>query len=364
MPYETYREFESLIADLLSQRGFANVEREARVSLGGHVREIDVLAEEPGDKVVPVEVKLVGGPRLDLRRLREMSVQTANLHPHAKGSPPLLVTASCVNAAHREWAESEFRIEIWDRNDILQRAGTLQPKFEQLFDKLDRAYEKSARSSRLGVGTAISEALAMISESPLAAAEPTGKPRGEDLIRRLEAIHPGQEEAKNYEATCQDIIDYVFGEDLRDGRSQLRTEDGLNIYDMIYRVRPVHPFWATLTRDFRARVVLFECKNYSGPISPMQVFTSERYLSASAMRPICFLLSRSEPHAHAVQAAFGAMRESGKLLIFLSDSDLVQLIRAKDAQLDAKGDKSEMLANDPTELLDQKIYNFIAGMPR
>ena len=93
-------------------------------------------------------------------------------------------------------------------------------------------------------------------------------------------------------------------------------------------------FWETLTRDFRARVVVFECKNYSEPLGPLEVYTTERYMSLGALRPICFVLSRKPVHAHAELAAFGAMRKfGGKLLIFLSDEDLVAMLRMRAAQL-------------------------------
>jgi hypothetical protein len=132
----------------------------------------------------------------------------------------------------------------------------------------------------------------------------------------------------------------------------------------VYRVDPRHHFWATLTRDFRARVVVFECKNYTDPISPMQVFTTERYMSVNALRPLCFMLTRKTPHAHAELAAFGALRESGKLLIMLNDEDLVQMIKVRDAQLQEEPGTPAWDQNDPTIILDQKIYDFVARCPR
>ncbi|WP_198148460.1 hypothetical protein [Elstera litoralis] len=189
-------------------------------------------------------------------------------------------------------------------------------------------------------------------------------PKGRELIDKLSKIPGGTKSSKDYEAICRDIIDYIFGRDLRDGRSQKRTSEGGDIFDLIYRVSPKHPFWITLTRDFRARVILFECKNYTDPIDPVQVFTTERYLSASALRPICFVLSRKPVNKNAIMAASGAMRESGKLLVFLSDDDLGKMLLAKDAQIEKGGSLEYMEENDPAEILDQIIYDFIAGIPR
>ena len=160
-----------------------------------------------------------------------------------------------------------------------------------------------------------------------------------------------------------EIIEYLFGEHLLDARPQARLEDGLSILDVVYRVNPSHIFWETLTRDFRARVIVFECKNYTDPVGPQQVYTTERYISTGALRPICFLLTRKPPHEHAELAAFGAMRESGKLLIFLSDKDLGEMLKVRDAQILNSKDPADQ-DNDPTILLDQKIYDFIARLPR
>lgn len=295
-----------------------------------------------------------------LSQLRDASSQTASLRDTAINTRPLLVYGAYIDPARRVWAEEEFRIEIWDRELLLDKAGPVLAELSQFFSNLDEKRAQSP-SPALTMTPAPTMKLALLDQE---VSDPQPEPPGEALITSLTALSPGKKDAKAYETICKDIIDYLFGDDLRDVRSQKRTADGLNIYDLIYRVSPKHPFWVTLTRDFRARVVLFECKNYGKPISAMQVFTTERYLSASALRPVCFVLSRKPAHTHAVQAASGAMRESGKLLVFLSDDDLIKMLRAKDAQLKEGGTVAEMQANDPTEILDQTIYDFVAGLAR
>jgi hypothetical protein len=110
-------------------------------------------------------------------------------------------------------------------------------------------------------------------------------------------------------------------------------------------------------------VVIFECKNYAGQVGPQHSYTTERYVGVGALRPICFLLSRQPPHEHAELAAAGAMRETGKLLVFLSDVDLIAMLKIKDVQL-ARTTNIPKPDNDPTIVLDQKIYEFIARLPR
>ncbi len=358
---KVWTKFEDLVGRVIESRGFS-VDLRTRRPYGPRAlaREIDVLARNSDGVVLPVEVKLSMRERVTLSQLRDASSQAASMRDTAINALPLLVYGAYIDPARRVWAEQEFRIEIWDRELLLHKAGLVFDELNQFFANLDEQRTQSSSPPATMTPVATTR-LALAEEEP---ADPQPEPLGEALISSLTALSPGKKDAKTYEAICKDIIDYLFGDDLRDVRSQKRTADGLNIYDLIYRVSPKHPFWVTLTRDFRARVVLFECKNYGKPIGAMQVFTTERYLSASALRPVCFVLSRKAAHPHAVQAASGAMRESGKLLVFLSDDDLIKMLRAKDAQLKEGGTIVEMQANDPTEILDQTIYDFVAGLAR
>lgn len=352
------KRFENLVAEILRQSGFDTVVQEAPLGEDGRSIRVDALASRADGTVVPVEVKLTAKPGLsDLRRY---GAQSAAMARWAKMSRPLLVVGADLNPEHRAWAESEYAIEIWDAAELFRRAGRFRPELMSLLKEVAASPAHRSAEER----EAMLRAIGFIVD-PEPSAEPNpGAMIGQGLIDRLKAVPPGKKGAKAYEAVCRDIITYLFGDDLLDGRSQMQTMDGMNVYDLVYRVSPQKPFWSTLTRDFRARVVLFECKNYTKPISAMQVFTTERYLSAGVLRPICFVLSRKGAHSHAVQATFGAMRDSQKLLVILSDEDLEEMLKMRDAQLSLGGTDAEQLKNDPTEILDQRIYDFIAGIPR
>jgi len=351
--------FENLVGQVLQELGYS-IELSSQRSRHLPLRQIDIIAREADGAVRPVEVKLTNRTKVSLALLRDASAQTADLRPYANSTVPLLVFGAIVDHAHRLWAEREFNIEVWDRDILLSKTKNSFLDLQMFFDEHNRSTieqeERGARAKETPSPAQVSTIDLSLDPPPL--------PQGDMLINKLQSIDAGKAHAKRYEEACRDIIAYLFGDDLRDGRSQKRTSDGLNVYDLVYRVNPRHPFWITLTRDFRARVVLFECKNYGKPIRPEQVFTTERYLSLNAMRAVCFVLSRKPVHKHAVHAAYGAMRDSGKLLVFLSDVDLIEMIRAKDAQVRNGGTDDERLENDPTEVLDQRIYEFIAGMPR
>lgn len=356
--YQRYRRFEDLCAAILADAGF-EVEREVETSRRG--TRIDIVATPTDDEPRFIEVKYSSLPSVSLGQLRDWAARVAGTYGDEDLPRPVLIVSGKANPARRDWAEAEYDVEIWDRPRLREMATPKRlEELETFFAEHDRTLGRTVSTMRT------LEMLDAPEPEPTASPVPETPrtPEGPKLLKRLEDLAPGKGAAGDYEFLCQEIIQYLFGDWLLDPRRQHRIEDGLNILDIVYRVDPRHHFWATLTRDFRARVVVFECKNYTDPITPMQVFTTERYMSVNALRPLCFMLTRKAPHAHAELAAFGALRESGKLLIMLNDEDLVQMIKVRDAQLLEEPGTPAWDQNDPTIILDQKIYDFVARCPR
>jgi hypothetical protein len=144
----------------------------------------------------------------------------------------------------------------------------------------------------------------------------------------------------------------LFDPHLYGFESQVETSDGANRYDFICRIKPGDPFWDAIKMDFRTRSILFECKNYSEPITADQIYSTERYLFSRALRSVCLLISRLNSDDSAKRAAQGTMRESGKLILLVCNADLIRMLRLK-AQNE-----------NPTEILDEMIWDFIIRLPR
>jgi hypothetical protein len=352
---EQARTFENLVARAFIQGGYI-VQQEATLRSADRMVAIDLWAERPGHSLV-AEIKWSRLDPIPLGMLRDWAARAKRYADFGKEAELILVVSGKVDPIHASWIHSEYGIKVYDRADVEALAiGDHELTSELLAFAIQTAALEMERLAN------------QVQSSP-----PTGQPEdlevedvklaGEDLIRRLQQTPRGKTGAKAYEAVCLDIIEYLFGDHLVDAQPQHRSEDGLNIMDVVYRVRTVNGFWKTLTRDFRARVIMFEFKNYTDGVGPQQVYTTERYMSVSAMRPICFLVTRSEPHEHAELAAFGAMRESGKLLVFLSDDDLITMLRFRDAEVRAVAEDRK-IENEPSILLDQKIYKFLSTMAR
>lgn len=375
--------FEALCGELFVAIGY---EIETQWSpVGSRSRSADIHASRQEESLV-VDTKVVPANPPSLRELRDVVARSKAILSIVDSSSTHLVVVSCiVEPAHREWLERDFKIDIWDREQIDLELRRLRGKrvrltnrFKQFFDELagveeigEAARGLSERSIQSGsVGSpGFSEPTGdylEFGEAGLGFSE-EGPLEGDALRDKLRGTRAGRDDAKAYEALVEEIVTYLFGDYLVDPRAQSRTEDGLDILDLVYRVRAGHPFWDTLTRDFRTRAIIFECKNYSDGITPSQIYSTERYVNAAALRSVCFLVSRTVPHENAELAAFGAMREGGKLFVLLHDTHLEQMLAIRQAQrqLQAKeGSPVRDFANDPSEILDQAIYDFLTRMGR
>ncbi|MEJ5155760.1 hypothetical protein WH240_11410 [Gluconobacter wancherniae] len=129
-------EFEDIVRKIIHSLGF---DVDLRVyAPGAHVREIDILARNSDGVVLPVEVKLTMRERVALSQLRDASSRTASMRDTAINTPPLLVYGAYIDPARRLWAEEEFRIDIWDRELLLQKAGPVFDELNEFFTNVDK----------------------------------------------------------------------------------------------------------------------------------------------------------------------------------------------------------------------------------
>lgn len=346
--------FEILCRGLFGELGYS-VLSESDVEWGA-----DIFAEGKDERLL-AEVRWTHRSMVYYRLLRDWVPMAAKLMA-PESAKVVLVVSGTVDEESRGWAESGYGIRIWDRGNILEKAPNdrIRDAFERFF-ALSDAYPLSGGTQNILENRAAVEKF--IAEADLGT---WAVSRGRKLIGRLNTTPAGREAARQYEELCVDMISYLFGDVLVDGEPQLYTESELDRFDVVYRVSPNanNAIWDALVRDFRARVIVFECKNYSEAFGPMQVYTTERYLSVRALRTVCFMVTREEPNAHAYSAAQAAMRQAGKLMIFLTNDDFTKMLRRRDAQLKHEPGSEGWKGMDPAIHLDEKIYKMLATMPR
>jgi hypothetical protein len=97
---------------------------------------------------------------------------------------------------------------------------------------------------------------------------------------------------------------------------------------------------------------VFEFKNYRERITQNEIYTTEKYLYAAALRSVAIIIARGGDGESAKRTMRGALREQGKLMLCLSLAELCTLLRGRDA------------GDDPTGLLIEKIDAMLIGIAR
>lgn len=160
----------------------------------------------------------------------------------------------------------------------------------------------------------------------------------EELIRKLDELKTGRENFKEYENLCEDIITYLFESATTNKKTQANTDNNLYRYDLVARINPTTEFWKFIISEIQSRYVIFEFKNYSEKINQGQILTTEKYLFSQALRKVAIIFSRKGGDESADKFIRGALRESGKVILVLSDNDVRKMITAKE-----KGDAPELV---------------------
>ena len=153
----------------------------------------------------------------------------------------------------------------------------------------------------------------------------------DSYIAQLKVLETGSAAFKKYEELCVSILKYILGEYLTLWEQQKTTEEDLYRFDMCCKIKNgvTQDFFDTICKYFSTKYIVFEFKNYEKPITQREIYTTEKYLYEKALRKVAIIISRKGADKNAKMAARGSLRESGKLIICLSDEDLKAMLQIK-----------------------------------
>lgn len=338
-------EFEALVKDIFRHQGF-KIDDENRLCQTDRGRtELDFSASLQNKKYV-VEVKFYRQSSQNTSLLKKATKQLLGLMEVANIPNGILVISSYVRPEHIKELE-RLGIIVISRSDIFNMASGSIELSEKLSSLLEDDSESSSKESKL---------------NKIKSSKPIDRPKSEEFIgfvsskpclcTELKNIPGGKKGWSDYEKKCTEILKYLFDLDLTGWQTQQRTDDGLNRFDLVTRIRTVSDFWMFICNELDSRYVVFEFKNYKLKINQGQVLTTEKYLHKRALRSVAFIISRKGISDNALKFSQGAMREHGKLIINLTDEDLCNMLDMKE-----KGD-------DPNDYMFEKVDSFLMSLPR
>lgn len=166
---------------------------------------------------------------------------------------------------------------------------------------------------------------------------------------KLLAIKPGKgERSKEYEDICVEILKNVLGEYLGLWKVQESSNNSLYRFDLCCKIKNGvnQDFFDTIKNYFNTKYIVFEFKNYEKEISQKEIYTTEKYLYEKALRRVAIIISRKGASKNALSVARGCLRENGKLIMCLSDQDLIELINIKEKEEQPTAEFFEVMLDD------------------
>lgn len=286
---------------------------------------LDWVFQTPSRERWVVQVKHTRGrslPNSSLRRaITDLKYGITSFEGASRG---LLMVSSTLSEPAKEEFAHQGNVVVWD-------ALTLS-------DLLDR--HAAVRTAVAGmVGAQRNLELLVPSTSPL------DSPTSEFEVR-LSQINPGRSHWRSYETFCIDLLTYVFSPALRPPRIQTTTKDGLDRRDAIYPIGMGSAFWDNIKYQHAARMVVAEFKNLTKEVGQVEVESLAQYLMPNALRSFGLLCSRRGPSTSATTARRRAWMEDRRLILFLSDANLLELARIRAEE------------GDPCEVLDAEMDEF------
>ena len=315
---ETWRLFENLVSRILKANSFHVTTQNLRGDRG-----FDLLADF-GNESWAIEVKYYRTARAQPSLIEAAAVRVASNGIAVKAQKGMLVVSCFLPAELREALEQKFSITFVDQVDLRNWCAS-RP---DLVEELDALLEANLSAPQLTHPTR---------DEPTRRSKPLRDvlpkqhdTRGTELCQELKRINKGKASWTQYEKVCEKILKYLFRNDLHGWHSQKRTDDGLNRYDYVCRVRPTTEFWKFIIDHLDSRYVLFEFKNYSGKIKQGQILTTEKYLLERGLRRVAIIMTRVGAEPHAIAMTQGAMREQGKLMLVVNDEKVCEMLHMKE----------------------------------
>lgn len=268
----------------------------------------------------------------------------------------LLIVSSNIPSFQKDEIYKRFRIVVWDIENLVfycKNNLTLLKQLAQItYFPIDHIEGQPSAEAELA-----NLILTPITDKHLEdVARETNET--EKLLQRLYNCPAGKGNSKEYEEICEEILRYLFEANYFNRlTSQHKTTDEHFRMDLIGSLKitqnsdeSMHPLLQMLVQHYNSHFVVFEFKNYTEKIDQNLIYITEKYLFAAALRNVAFIISREGFSDSAKFAAEGCLKEHGKLILDITNEDLIKMLKSPD--------------DNPADYLLTKLEDFLMGISK
>lgn len=322
---------ESIVIPLLEKQGYTNILRGIPEKVSELERpEIEIIACRE-EHTLLVDVKGYRGIHISADIINNAVNQILNYKKHytsitgETSLKSILVMFCEIDQNIKNKILEKFNLVIWDIGNLIYLCDNDQPLINILTQNL--SYPISDVHAIIPLNHLIQTSDNYI-ETPI-----TKNIYPNQLIKSLQECKCGKKDGndKKYEEICTNIIKYLFDAEFSRISVQHKTDDEMFRMDLLCSVKGNSEFWEFLINFYHTKFIVFEYKNYKEYIPQNLVYVTEKYLFPVALRNVAFIISRKGFDKNAYKASIGCLRENGKLIISLSDKDLIKMIRKKES---------------------------------
>lgn len=349
-----YQETDALdfLIDLFHRSGINKIEKKPKVQIDKQEYRPDLIMEKD-DNLIYVELKTYRGPTvynylLDIAATQLLRYKQNFTEIYAKSlvgkKPAFYLAVLClVDPNLKSQYLRDHDIHILDVADLLYLTQSDSELYKRLTQMLPYPVDHIPSSKP-------DSPLLNILEFPPEETE-VDIP-SISLIDKLRQCKTGKnaKAASQYEQICNEIIHYLFAPEFSKEIRQFKTFDRLFRMDLLCALKGTTALWNFLIRFFNTNFVVFEYKNYGSKITQNLIYITEKYLFDAALRNVAFIISRKGFDRSAQIAASGCLKEHKKLIIDLTDDDLIKMIRIKED------------GEEPSDYLLSKIEDYLMSI--
>ena len=175
-----------------------------------------------------------------------------------------------------------------------------------------------------------------------------------DWQQKFKNVKLGKEEYLEYQKICIEALKLLFSDYLSIWAEQQKSNADLYRFDMICKIKNdvSDDFFNTLNTYFNTKYIIFDFKNYKEKITQREIYTTEKYLYDKALRKVAIILSRNGTDENAEKAIKGSLREQGKIILTLTDYDILEMLAMHEQ------------GNNPTDYLAMKLDTLLIELEK
>ena len=160
--------------------------------------------------------------------------------------------------------------------------------------------------------------------------------KAKQLIDALSSVPVGRPNYSDYERVCCEILDYLFCPELGQPDAQSYTVNRSQRRDVVMDNHVEEGFWARIRDRYKADYLVAEMKNNAGTVSNTSVWQLAAYMKEKGVGLFGLLIARNGvSRGVANYAIVDQWVHSQKMIVPLSNEDLVRMIRLRDEEGEA-----------------------------